>query len=90
MAGVVHMEPFENSVPDFIDFFWPTIDQREKRIWILNLINDGLNKKGDIKTLFYYHAIDFILSSMVNANGFYYLRLVNFYTEEDPNRLTSN
>lgn len=73
MAGVVHMEPFESSIPDFIDYFWATIDQKGKRVWVLNMIHDGITKRSDIKSLFYYHAVEFILASLNGASKDHYL-----------------
>ena len=74
MAGVVHMEEFGHSIPDFLDYFWATIDQKGKRIWLINLIEEGITKKGDIKALMYFHAIEFIFASLVYANKDHYLR----------------
>ena len=74
MAGIVHMAEWSNCVPDFLDYFWSTLDQRGKRLWLMDLIHDGINRREDLKALNYYHAIDFILASAFGSGKEHYLR----------------
>ena len=75
MAGLVHLEQPVYSIPDFIEHFWPQRDHRAHRLWVLEIIRDGLRTKHDLAVLDHYYALDNIIGAMVAGNDrSYYVR----------------
>lgn len=75
MAGLVHLNQPIWSIPDFIEHFWPNREHRAHRLWLLEIIRDGLRNQEDIKVLDYFYALDNIMASLVASNDrSFYLR----------------
>ena len=79
MAGVTHLEQPVHSIPDFIDDFWTSREQKEHRIWLLTLISDGIKRRDDLSSVYYYFALDAILHAMVNCDRNYYMRYIYLF-----------
>ena len=75
MAGIVHLNQPTYSIPDFIDNFWTgKVDQRHHRIWLLDMIGDGIQSVKDTNIISKYFALESIISAMLGADRGYYLR----------------
>ena len=74
MAGVVNMSQPVFSIPDFIEHFWATRDHRAHRLWLLEMIRDGLKTENDLKVLDCFYAIDHIMAALVSNERSFYLR----------------
>ena len=73
MAGLVHLDQPVYSIPDFIEHFWPVRDHRAHRLWLLEIIRDGIRTHDDINILDHFYALDNIMAALVanNARNFY-------------------
>lgn len=64
MASVVHMESFSDSVPDFIDHFWASVNTKRRRLWMVNFMKEILVKVGDLSSLHHYHALEYVIAAL--------------------------